>query len=128
MSLKTFIVDRIIHSTAVRMTPAIPSATESRKLIFMTDHGSTRATARRTRRGPLCLRAAVAVRAPAAAEPPARPEPDLFAWPAPTRWVGAVRLVTAPRESGVPWSAPAAPEVVPVAPLEPVDAPVPPEA
>src|SRR6478735_8168296 len=119
MSLKTFIVDRIIHSTAVRMTPAIPSATESRKLIFMTDHGSTRATARRTRRGPLCLRAPVAADAP---------EPDLFAWPAPTRWVGAVRLVTAPRESGVPWSAPAAPEVVPVAPLEPVDAPVPPEA
>jgi hypothetical protein len=41
--------------------------------------------------------------------------------PAPTRWVGAVRLVTAPRESAVPWSAldaPEAPDVLPPAPFE----------
>src|SRR4051794_39678796 len=120
MSVKTFIVDRIIHSTAVRMTPAMPRATESRKLIFMTDQGSTLATARRTRRGPLCLRAAAPVRAPAlvavAEEPDAGdavPAPDCVE---PTRCVGAVRLVTAPRESGVPGSAleaPEAPEVLP---------------
>src|SRR3954467_443607 len=121
MSVKTFIVDRIIHSTAVRMTPAMPMATESRKLIFITDQGSTLATARRTRRGPLCLRGAVPVRAPApveAADAPVEavdpvPAPD---WAEPTRCVGAVRLVTAPRESGVPWSgleAPEAPDVLP---------------
>src|SRR6478752_5404749 len=110
MSVKTFIVDRIIQSTAVRMTPAMPSATESRKLIFITDHGSTRATARRTRRGPLALRGAVAVRAPAVFV-------DAAGWPGPTRWVGAVRLVTAPRESGVPGSVLDAPEVLP-APVE----------
>src|SRR6478752_9917360 len=106
MSVKTFIVDRIIHRTAVRMTPAMPRATESRKLIFMTDHGSTRATARRTRRGPLCLRAAVAVRAPVRGE---EAVPD---WPEPTRCVGAVRLVTAPRESAVAWSTLEAPDVL----------------
>jgi hypothetical protein len=45
----------------------------------------------------------------------------LFGWPEPTRWVGAVRLVTAPRESAVPWSEPEAPDVLPVEPLEPLE-------
>src|SRR4051812_3227054 len=85
MSVKTFIVDRIIHSTAVRMTPAMPSATESRKLIFMTDQGSTRATARRTRRGRFALRAVGRAAAVGA-----------------TFFVGAVWVFTAPRVSGVP--------------------------
>src|SRR5689334_1219462 len=90
----------------------MPSATESRKLIFMTDHGSTRATASRTRRGPRCLRAAavLAVRAPAVAcVPPA---------PGDTRCVGAVRVVTAPRDSSVPPLS-GAPEVLPVPVVDP---------
>jgi hypothetical protein len=86
----------------------MPTATESRKLIFMTDHGSTRATARRTRRGPFALRlAASLLRVPGA--------PDLavlatgavdavvagdgaVGW-APTGRAGWVREVIAPRES-----------------------------
>jgi hypothetical protein len=38
-------------------------------------------------------------------------------WPEPTRCVGAVRLVTAPRESAVAWSTLEAPDVLPFAPL-----------
>ena len=98
MSVKTPIVDRIIHSTAVRMTPAMPSATESRKLIFITDHGSTRATARRTRRGRACARR-VAVRAPAAVGAPDWPEPTCSAGPHRRAGTGRSRLVAAPRES-----------------------------
>src|SRR6478609_7185126 len=134
MSVKTFIVDRIIHSTAVRTTPAMPSATESRKLIFMTDHGSTRATARRTRRGPLVLRAApvgrtAAVAAVAGPVPGAPGVPDAAA--SPTRCCGLVRVVTAPRDSDVSLAPPdrAAPEapLAPDEPLEPLNAVVEPD-
>ena len=43
---------RTIHSTATMTTPAMPSATEIRNDIFITDHGSTRETVSLTRRGP----------------------------------------------------------------------------
>src|SRR5665647_739016 len=51
MSEKTPMLDRIIHSTATMTTQAMPTATDSRKDIFMTDHGSTRDTVSLTRRG-----------------------------------------------------------------------------
>src|ERR671911_1611534 len=48
---KTPMPARIVHSTKTMTTPAIPKATESRNETFIADHGSTRETVRRTRRG-----------------------------------------------------------------------------
>src|SRR2546430_16694165 len=77
---------RIIHSTATMTTNAMPIATLTRNDIFMTDHGSTRATVRRTRRpvagagaagrgGAAPFFAAVAGPAPAHPAAPAQPAP-----------------------------------------------------
>src|SRR5918911_2333784 len=41
------------HSTTDAVTNTMPSATDSRNDSFSTDHGSTRATVRRTLRGPV---------------------------------------------------------------------------
>src|SRR6476660_9795431 len=49
-SAKTPMPDRISHRTAMSTTPAMPTATDSRNDIFMTDHGSTRETVSLTRR------------------------------------------------------------------------------
>src|SRR3954452_10153384 len=48
--LKTPMPSRISQSTATITTNAMPIATLTRNEIFMTDHGSTRATVSRTRR------------------------------------------------------------------------------
>jgi hypothetical protein len=74
-------------------------ATESRKLIFMTDQGSTRATAKRTRRGPFDLRLVSLVRDAAVfAAAGLEAGVEVVGW-APTGRVGCVREVIAPRES-----------------------------
>src|SRR5699024_5767316 len=59
------------QTTAVATTIPIPIAIESRNDSFITDHGSTRETANRIRRGPVSAVPEDAGRAPLAAEGPA---------------------------------------------------------
>src|SRR5699024_1946814 len=60
------------HTTAVATTVAMPRAMDSRKDSFITDHGSTRETTRRIRRGPVSSAAGAGCAAPPAgrAAPP----------------------------------------------------------
>src|SRR5450631_24856 len=51
MSVKTPMLDRIIHNAATITSATIPTATENRNDSFMTVHGSTRETLSLTRRG-----------------------------------------------------------------------------
>src|SRR6476659_4177498 len=74
-SAKTPMPDRISHRTAISTTLAMPTATESRNDIFMTDHGSTRETVSLTRRAAAGRGAPVPVAvAPAGREPPGSAE------------------------------------------------------
>src|SRR5690242_12314434 len=88
-SAKTPIELRIIHSTEISTTNAMPMATEMRKPIFITDHGSTLARVSRTRRGPP---------RGAGRGPPAAPAVGrcAVAVPAPTAPMGPV--------AGPPWA------------------------